>query len=34
MKALTGSLKSGNGLKALISGDDMEVVFDFKRISP
>lgn len=23
-----------NGLKALISGDDMEVVFDFKRISP
>ena len=26
--------RSENGLKALISGDDMEVVFDFKRISP
>jgi hypothetical protein len=29
-----GKFISENGLKALISGDDMEIVFDFKRISP
>lgn len=26
--------RSGNGLKALISGGEMEIKFDFKRISP